>query len=163
MTVTKLLCDLKTFCERQTAHFLYCVPVQKGDTEEKCRPPNVFKQRVPHTDEAEKYSPLILVQYLGGGTKQPQGLRAETIAKIRISFCVYDRISEEEGSIALLTLMDAVKHSLLQQVIIGKQFKLDLETGVEDEVYNENTAPYYIGELNCVFKLPPVEREVYYG
>lgn len=163
MTVVKLLNDLKLFCEEKTTEFLFPVPVHKNDTEAKFINPNVYKQQTPVIDDAYKCSPFILVQYLSGNNTQKAGLYSKASAQIRIVFCVYNKENASEGSVALITLMDAVKHGLLKQVVIGEQFKLDVDIGIEDTVYTENTSPYFLGEMNCTFKLPPIEREVIYG
>lgn len=163
MTVAKLQNELKMFCAERTSGYKLPVPVQKNDTEVKFSSPNVYKQQTPIIDDAYKYSPFILIQYLGGNNTQKAGLYSKSSARIRIVFCVYNRENASEGSVALINLMDAVKHGLLKQVVIGEQFKLDLDIGVEDTVYIENTSPYYLGEITCTFKLPPIEREVSYG
>lgn len=163
MTVPKLIADLSEFCESKTAHFSLPVPVQKNDTEELFIPPNVFKQRLPSINDYEKHSPFILVQYLKGGQSQKEGQRPQATAEIRITVCIYNRDNEEEGSLALLNVVSAIRQGLLTQVVIGEQFKLDVEAGMEDEIYPDNTAPYFIGDIYCKFLLPPIEREVYFG
>lgn len=50
--------------------------------------------------------------------------------------------------------------ALLRQVVIGEQFTLDLEAGLEVLVYPDDTAPYFVGEMISTWILPPVEREV---
>ena len=47
-----------------------------------------------------------------------------------------------------------------RQVVIGGQFTLDLEAGLETLVYPDDTAPYFVGEMISTWKLPLVEREV---
>ena len=52
--------------------------------------------------------------------------------------------------------------ALLRQVVIGGQFTLDLEAGLEVLVYPDDTAPFCVGEMASTWKLPAVEREVSY-
>ena len=70
---------------------------------------------------------------------------------------------EQEGGLALLNLMERLRIALLEQRSIGKQFRLDLEAGLESLVYPEDTAPYYAGEMISVWKLPVIERKAPYG
>ena len=83
-------------------------------------------------------------------------------ATIRTIFCVYHP-DEQEGGLALLNLMERLRLSLLEQGVVGKQFILDKETGLESLVYTEDIAPYYAGEMISVWKLPPIERKVPYA
>lgn len=67
----------------------------------------------------------------------------------------------------LLNLMERLRIALLRKVVIGRQFKLDLEAGLDTVVYDaagRPTRPYYLGEMISVWKLPyAMEREVPYG
>ena len=67
------------------------------------------------------------------------------------------------GAGTLLNLMERLRIALLEQRSIGKQFRLDLEAGLESLVYPEDTAPYYAGEMISVWKLPVIERKAPYG
>lgn len=163
MTVSKLIADLSEFCRSKTAHFSLPVPVQKNDTEALFIAPNVYKQRLPSINDYEKHSPFILVQYLKGGQRQKEGQRPQATAEIRITVCIYNRDNEEEGSLALINVISSIKQGLLTQVVVGEQFILDVDAGIEDEVYPDNTAPYFIGDIYGKFLLPPIEREVYFG
>ena len=60
----------------------------------------------------------------------------------------------------LVNLMERLRISLLRKVVIGGQFQLDLEAGLETLIYPDDTAPYYAGEMISTWKLPSVEREV---
>ena len=85
---------------------------------------------------------------------------------MRSAFCVYNE-NEEEGGLMLLNLMERLRIALLRKVVIGRQFKLDLEAGLDTLVYDtagRPTHPYYLGEMISVWKLPhTIEREVPYG
>ena len=64
----------------------------------------------------------------------------------------------------LLNVMERLRIALLEQVVIGKQFRLDLKEGLESLAYpddaSSSTAPYYLGEMVSQWKLPPVGRKV---
>lgn len=65
---------------------------------------------------------------------------------------------EQEGGLALLTLMDQLYLSLLERPIVGAQFVLDLKAGMESMAYPEDSAPYFAGEMVTVWRMPPVRR-----
>ena len=79
-------------------------------------------------------------------------------AVVRSIFCVYCN-DEQEGALHLLNLMERLRIRLLQDVVIGGQFELDLEAGIEVLIYPENTAPYFAGEMSTTWKMPSVERK----
>ena len=81
----------------------------------------------------------------------------DSLATVRTIFCVYNP-NEQEGGLALESLMEQLRISLLERVVIGGQFRLDLEAGIESLVYPEDNAPYYAGEMVTVWHLPPVRQ-----
>ena len=100
----------------------------------------------------------VAVQNPGGG----KFIQSTTV--IRTCFCVYHP-DEQEGKLALLTLMERIRIALLEEVVIGKQFKLDLDAGVDTLIYPGNpnqtaVSPFYLGEMITTWKLPAVERKV---
>ena len=161
MTRSKLLNDLKLFIQDAVKDFRLPTVLQKGDTEVETRPPEVHKMRLPNSRDAKKVAPYILLQLVNGTDKQPHGKPSDSSAVIRIIYCVYCA-NEEEGAAHLLNVMDAVRIRLLKRVVVGNQFELDTDAGLDTVIYNEDTAPYYAGEMICTFKLPTIEREVSY-
>ncbi len=155
-TLLKALCE---FCQARTSDLQLPTSIQKGDTEQEVRAPEVYRMRLPDSSAAKKVAPYILLQFVSGVDKQPHGNAAESTALVRFIFCVYSA-DEQEGAEMLLNVMDAVRIGLLKQGIIGKQFKLDYDAGLESLVYADDTAPYYAGEMVATFLAPPVEREV---
>ncbi|MDE6935373.1 MAG: hypothetical protein K2P26_07180 [Oscillospiraceae bacterium] len=163
MTKVVLLEQLKDFTMDVTRDLLLPVAQQKEDREPPAdRAAAVYRMRLPDSRAATKKAPYILHQALTNSDIQPPGQRPKATATIRTIFCVYHK-DEQEGSLALLNLMERLRIALLEQVVIGKQFKLNLEAGLEGLVYQENTAPYYAGEMISTWKLPVIEREVNYG
>ncbi len=167
MTRSKLLHELKLFCADAVKDMTLPTAVQKGDKTCKEREPDIYKMRLPDSREAKKLAPYIIIQFLNSVDKQEHGKRAESLAVIRFIFCVYDN-DEQEGAMMLLNVMDAVRIKLLKEVVIGGQFKLDTNEGLESLVYPvspdfPDTAPYFGGEMVGNFILPPVEREVNFG
>ena len=64
--------------------------------------------------------------------------------------------------------MERMRIGLQEAVVIGKQFKLDLEAGIETLVYPGNpnqtaVSPFYLGEMITTWHLPIIERKVPYG
>ena len=69
---------------------------------------------------------------------------------------------EEEGGLMLLALMERLRIALLQQVVIGSQFALNTQAGLETMCYPDDTAPYFSGEMVSTWRLPGIQREVRY-
>ena len=162
MTRNKLLEDLKLFCIDCTKHLEMPESVQKGDEERVNRPPEVYKMRLPDSSAAKKYAPYIIIQFVNGVDKQTHKQQSESTSLIRFIFCVYDK-NEEEGSAMLLNAMDCVRIALLKKVVVGDQFVLDTDQGLETLIYpvgiDTDTAPYYAGEMIGTFTGPAIERE----
>lgn len=163
MTKVVLLKQLKEFTEQRTKDLLLPVAPQKEDKEPpKDRPAEVHRTRLPDSRAAKKKAPYILHQVITGKDGQSAGKGAVSSVTVRTIFCVYNP-DEEEGGLALLNLMERLRIGMLEEQIIGKQFRLDLEAGLESLVYPEDTAPYYTGEMISVWKLPIIERKVPYA
>ena len=146
MTKVVLLKQLKEFTEERVKDLLLPVAQQKEDEEPpKDRPAEVYRTRLPDSRAAKKKAPYILHQVITGKV-----------------FCVYHK-DEQEGGLALLNLMERLRIAMLEEGIVGKQFVLDREAGLESLVYPDNTAPYYAGEMISVWKLPIIERKVPYA
>lgn len=60
----------------------------------------------------------------------------------------------------LLNLMERLRIYLLQRVVIGGKYQLNLEAGLETLIYPNESAPYYVGEMVSTWDMPSVEREV---
>lgn len=136
------------------------VAMQKGDTEQPApRAAEVYRTRLPDSTSAKKKAPYILHQIITGKDVQPSGEKEQSSATVRTIFCVYSS-DEQEGGLMLLNLMERLRIALLEQVVIGKQFQLDLEAGLESLVYPEDTAPYFAGEMVSTWSLPAIERKV---
>lgn len=159
MTRTILLKRLRAFTEEGTADLIMPTRLQKGDAEQIFRPAKVYLMRLPDGTSATKKAPYVLHQVITGMDQQPQGQRVTSSAKVRSICCVYND-DEQEGGLMLLNLMERLRIAMLRQVVIGGQFTLDLEAGLETLVYPDDTAPYFVGEMISTWKLPPVEREV---
>ena len=160
MTKVVFLERLKDFTHEATGNILMPVAMQKGDTEQPSpRAAEVFRTRLPNSKSAKKKAPYILHQIITGKDVQPSGELEQSLATVRTIFCVYND-DEQEGGLMLLNLMERLRIALLEQVVIGNQFQLDLEAGLESLVYPEDTAPYFAGEMVSTWKLPAVERKV---
>ena len=161
MTRTVLLEHLRDLTEEATEGVLLPVKRQKGDGESLLpRPAKIYLMGLPEAGAAVKKAPYILHQIVTGkDTQKPGDFQPEAQAVVRSIFCVYNE-DGQEGSLALLGLMERVRIALLEQVVIGKQFKLDLSAGLETLVYPDDMAPYYIGEVVSTWELPGITRKV---
>ncbi|MCF8017837.1 MAG: hypothetical protein K9L62_00430 [Vallitaleaceae bacterium] len=159
MTRITLLEQFRTLTNEAVGDIIMPVRMQKGDTEQTSRAADVYLMRLPDSSASQKKAPYIIHQLITGKDIQPQGEDESASAVIRSIFCVYND-NEEEGALMLVNLMERLRINLLRQVVIGDQFQLDLETGLEMMVYPDDTAPYYAGEMLSTWILPAVQREV---
>ncbi len=163
MTRSILLDRLKEFTESAVKDILLPVMQQKEDKtppDDRCA--EVYRMRLIKSSAAKKAAPYIIHQIITGKDAQPIGERISAVATVRSIFCVYNE-NEEEGALSLLNLMERLRMALLRQVVIGKQFQLDLASGVELLVYPDDTHPFYAGEMMTTWKIPAIEREVLYA
>lgn len=161
MTVFEALDILKNYFEEAVKDDKFPVAIQKGDTEVKERAPEIHKMRLPKASDAKKVAPYIIIRYVNSIDKQKEGQPSESGAVFRFIFCVYDS-DEEQGALNLINLMDKMRMKLLRETVIGKKLKLNREDGLEMVAYEDDTAPYFAGEIIGTFYLRPIEREVYY-
>lgn len=161
MTVNKLLHDLKAEITDAVKNFALPTSLQKDDKEIEIRPPEVIIQRLPDSRAAKKKAPYILIQFVNSIDKQTHGRNSESSAIVRLIICTYCE-NETEGAAQLMNVVDSIRLRLLKRVVIGDQFKLDTDAGLETLVYNDDTAPYYAGEMIGTFIIPAIEREVSY-
>jgi len=162
LSKASLLEAFKEATIRATSEFLLPTQVQKGDTEEMERAASVYIGRLPDTKQSLKKAPYILHQMVNSASKQIPGEQLQSKAIVRSIFCVYCE-DEQEGTLKLIGLMERLRISILRNPLIGSnQFECDLQEGLEDLVYANDTYPYYLGEMLTTWELPPIKREVRY-
>ncbi|MBR3767530.1 MAG: hypothetical protein IKL10_04730 [Clostridia bacterium] len=155
-----LLEQLKIFTEKSVKDIPLPVKPQENDYHSGYkRTAEVYLMRLPDSSSAKKKAPYIIHQIITGKDSRKPGSTGEAKTVVRSIFCVYSS-DEQEGSLLLLGLMERLRIDLLKTEIIGKQFALDLEEGVETLVYPDDTAPFYAGEMITSWNIPTVEREV---
>ena len=112
-------------------------------------------------NDAMKLAPYCIIRYVSSKDVQNIGKYTETTATVRFIFCVYCE-NESDGAMLLLNLMEDLRAGLLKDVVIEKQIKLVREDGLEMIAYEDDTAPYFAGEIIATFTFGPIEREVIY-
>ncbi|MBQ6164783.1 MAG: hypothetical protein IJK23_09950 [Clostridia bacterium] len=138
------------------------VAPQDGDETLRLKRPDVYKMRLPDSHSAKKVVPYIIVKFVTAIDKKAPTKRTESRAVLRLIFAVFG-VDEEEGSMSLLELIDTVRNALLVDTWIDGRFKLDKEAGSEALVYEDDTAPYFAGEMMATFEFASPERSVNYG
>lgn len=159
MTKVQLLEAFKVFTQEATKDLIFPERIQKVNEEPIFRSPAVYLMRLPDGKSAMKYAPYVLHQLITGADKQQEGEQPKGIATVRSIMCVYSD-DEQEGGMMLLNLAEHLRIQLLKQIVIGNQFELDLTQGLEFLAYPDDTAPYFVGEMMSVWKMPPIKREV---
>ena len=160
MTRIILLEQLKAFTENSIRDIIMPVKRQENDREEpKPRTAEVHLMRLIKGTSAKKAAPYIIHQVITGRDYQGQGEPAKGQTVVRSIFGVYSE-DEQEGSLMLLGLIEKLRFDLLETVIIGNQFQLNLEAGLEMLIYPDDTAPYYVGEMISTWHIPGIKRKV---
>lgn len=164
MTKNNLLEAYKVFTEEVTKDLILPVQQQKSDKEPSApRAPEVHIMGLSDFSAAKKKAPYVFHQIITAKDWWPPGRsRPESQATVRSVAAVYHENSQE-GQLVLLELFERMRIALLKRGIIGRQFRLDYEAGIEYLIYPDNIPPFYAGEMISTWKLPPVEREVNYG
>ncbi len=166
MTKVILLEQLSEFAKEAVRELL--LPVQP--TEEvpapEARVAEVYFPCLPDLRDYESKTPFITNEIVTGKdrveTEVPGVRRPRSTTVVRTCFCVYHK-NEQEGKLALLNLMERLRIALEEQVVVGRQFTLDLNAGVETLVYptipgQPTVRPFYFGEMITTWRLPTIER-----
>lgn len=165
MTKNDLLEALKAFTEETVKDLILPVQPQKTEKEPPAsRSPEAHIMGLADFTAAKKKAPYVFHQVITAKDwwepePHPQ---MKSQAQVRSVFAVYHENSQE-GQLALLGFMERLRITMLKQIVVGRQFKLDVKAGVEYLIYPENIYPFYAGEMISTWILPPVEREVPYG
>lgn len=171
MTKIVLLEQLKEFTEERTRDLLLPVQPREEDEAPLNRAATVYIPRLPELRAYAQKAPFITHEIVTGKDKLESdphsGRLPHSSAVVRTCLCVY-HADEQAGGLALLTLMERLRLALLEEVVVGRQFRLDLSAGVETLVYPGNpnqvaVSPFYLGEMITTWRLPTIERKVPYG
>lgn len=157
MTHLELLDALKAFIEQETKDILLPVKVDRKSGEQKERAAEVHKMRLPDKDAQIQRIPYILLQFLTSEDSQQEGQNPESACKVRIVVATYSENSTE-GALCVLNLLTRIRIALLKDGVIADRFLLT--PPLEMIVYPDSTPPYYLGEMICNWKMPPIESEV---
>lgn len=158
MTSVILLEALKERTESAVSELLMPVKPTKDEPDAQIRVPAVYTARLPDEKSSHKYAPYILHTVVNTSYRQEPGDLPLGLVNVRTLFCVYSD-NEQEGGMHLLNCMERIRISLMQNPVVGKQFRLDFEGGIEQLVYPDDTAPFFLGEMMSVWKMPMVKRE----
>ena len=132
---------------------------QKEDMDQQFLAPEGSTQGLPDSRQAKKKAPYIIHQIVTGTDTQGNERKTTNHTVVRSIFCVYCA-DEQEGGLMLLALMERLRIALLKQVVIGNQFALNTQAGLETMCYPDDTAPYFSGEMVSTWRLPGIQREV---
>ena len=157
MTPIILLEELKNYIQDITKDIMLPVRVSRGSNEPKERPAKVHLMNLPKKEDEIQQVPYILIKYLTGKDEQPEGQLTDSGCMVRIIVATYAE-DAGEGGMALLNVMSRIRYNLLKERLIAGQFQL--KNPLEAIVYQEDTRPYYLGELMTSWRLPSIEREV---
>ena len=159
MTGVKLLQALKVRTESAISDLLMPEKGTKAEPAPESRVPTVYIARLPDEKSSTKYAPYVLHTIITTSYKQEPGEYPKGLANVRTLFCVYSP-DEQEGGLLLLNLMERIRVDIMRETVVDGQFELDHEDGIEQLVYPDDTAPFYLGEMMTTWQMPSVRREV---
>ena len=164
MTKNNLLEAYKVFTEEVTKDLILPVQQQKTDKEPPApRAPEVHIMGLTDFTAAKKKVPYMFHQIVTARDQWiPGQSRPDSQATVRTVAAVYNE-NNQEGQLALLELFERMRIALLKKGVIGRQFRLNYEAGVEYLIYPDNIPPFYAGEMLTTWLLPSVKLEVTYG
>lgn len=157
-----LLEQLKEFTELAIKDLLMPVRPQENSPQEPPRPARVHLINLPSGRGPTEQAPYVIHRIITGKDEQPAGEREQAETLVRTVFAVYNP-DEQEGGLMLLNLMERLRIALLQRRVLGGQFALDMQAGIESLIYPDNNAPFYLGEMMSRWWLPAIKRELKEG
>ncbi len=158
MNVTDFHERMTDFIKDVVKEELLPVRPSKSDPNPSPKAADVHMNRLPDSKSWQSKAPYILVQVRGWKDYQNEGQRPKAACTVRLIFCLYCE-NETEGTMYVENLMQRVRERILRYPIIGSQYKLILEEGMEAVPYDGDTAPYYGGEMESVWEIPTIRME----
>lgn len=133
----------------------------KKDKPSELRTVEIFKGKLPDRKSETEKAPYIVNAVLNSNFYRNPGEEPTGLCTIRSTICVYNE-HQEEGILMVLNILERLRISWLKNPIVDGVFELlfDEEHQIQDLVYPDDTAPFFMADLVTVWKLPPVEREV---
>lgn len=158
MTPVILLEKLKAFISDKIGDYEF--PVKTKEEEPQLRKLKIFKMGVPSKNTTAENAPYVLLQVYDGEDRREakdkkEGLPDSTCF-IRILAVMYTE-DEEEGRLQALEVITSIRLELEKAGVIDE---FELLMPLTYTVYTDNTYPYFIGEINTLWRLPPIKREI---
>lgn len=154
---------LEALKQRQTEDLkdLLMPTAPKKDKPSELRTVEIFKGKLPDRKSETEKAPYIVNAVLNSNFYRNPGEEPTGLCTIRSTICVYNE-HQEEGILMVLNILERLRISWLKNPIVDGVFELlfDEEHQIQDLVYPDDTAPFFMADLVTVWKLPPVEREV---
>ena len=121
----------------------------------------IFSGRLPDRKAETEKAPYIVNSVLNSNFYRNPGEEPECLCTVRSTICVYNPHGEE-GAKMLLNVIERLRISYMENPIVGDMFELlmDEEHAMQDLVYPDDTAPFFMADQVTVWRMPPVERNV---
>ncbi|MCL2694059.1 MAG: hypothetical protein FWE60_03005 [Oscillospiraceae bacterium] len=172
MTAVFLLARLREFIENCTKDIMLDVrpvvndePVGYDDNEQltidngqlKKRAAEVHLMNLPDKAAETNRTPYIILQLLTGDDTQAEGEQPDSSCKVRIIVGTYSE-NDSVGALDVLNVITAIRIALLKKRVVGEQFSLKMP--LEYLIYDNDSRPYFFGEIMSIWEMPAIEREV---
>ena len=156
MTPLDLLDALKDYIENEIKGLVLPTRVDRKSGKTPERPAEVHELALPDKKSETERIPYVLLKFLTGKDDQEPGEPLESECKIRIVAAVYSE-NKAEGEKHLLNLLTRIRLAFLRDGSVADRYLL--KPPLEMIVYQDNTAPYFLGEMVMGWTLPPVYLE----
>jgi hypothetical protein len=133
---------------------------QKSNPHPEPRVPEVHLMHLPDSNSAKEKAPYVIHQIITAKDSQSDGNDTESSTVVRSICAVYAK-EDDTGGLNLLNLMERMRIHFMKKIVIGNQFMLDLNEGLEMLIYPDKMDSFFAGEMMTVWKGPHIEREVH--
>lgn len=146
----------KTDAETESGEESEAEPEEEPEPQPKERRLAVYGMGLPAKTMAEREVPYLIVRYLTSKNN-----RESDLASVLFMAALYSE-DDGKGGFEILRLMDRLTRKLCETEVIADSFTLvrSRENLLETTVYQPESMPYYIGEIETVWSLPRAERDL---
>jgi hypothetical protein len=159
MTTNEFLDDLCAFMKEATKNLRLPVRPTKEVREPIARAPEVYKMRLPDAKSYQDKAPYLINRVVLIEDHQNPGQRGKATCTVCTSFCVYSD-DEMQGALYLLNVIEDVRQAILREQLISNLYQVVMDEGIQSAIYDNQPAPFFIGEMVSVWTIPTIEREV---
>lgn len=129
---------------------------ERPEPERKKRPPDIYLMNLPEREDYLSRVPYLLIQFLTSSDDYDKEAKdQQAIANVRVLIATYNS-DGQDGGLQVAEIIDRIRIHLLSGMLLDGNYML--QKPFQAEVYPDDTANYFLGEINMKWSLPNVER-----